>query len=266
MDTEAVDIRVFPTENVFQSLVHDFDVGISAKADVELRIKLIQEEAQEYLDAVEAKNAVEVIDALCDLLYVVYGAADVMNLGVLDTRAAELIPPAETLNWALLNKELPDFNQAVNSAITYLRYVSNPFLQGESHNPIVNAKYALEDLAEGCWQAAAEGVAVDLRPFFREVHRTNMHKLTGPVREDGKQLKPVGWKPPRITAMYNRLLAGNPAFCKIVLPNQNGTPHPKHGIASVLPHPEGGHFCGECGGVFLETNLDAFMEKHRANG
>lgn len=250
--------------SAYQQMVRNFNFGINAKADIDLRIKLIQEEAQELLDAVEARNVVEVIDALCDLLYVTYGAADVLDLGLLDSRAAELIPPKPEISWAVLHKELPDFIQAVGSVVTYLRFLANPMMGGEvSKN---NAKLALEDLVEGCWQAASGGVGVDLRPFYREVHRTNMHKLTGPIREDGKQLKPEGWKPPRILAMYNRLVAGNPAYCKIVLPHQNGTPHPRHGIMSVLPHPEGGHFCMECGGVFVETNLDQFLEQHRANG
>lgn len=39
---------------------------------------------------------------------------------------------------------------------------------------------------------------VDLAPFWDEVHRTNMAKQGGPVREDGKRLKPPGWKPPDI--------------------------------------------------------------------
>ena len=39
---------------------------------------------------------------------------------------------------------------------------------------------------------------LDLEPFFNEVHRTNMAKAGGPVREDGKKLKPEGWEPPKI--------------------------------------------------------------------
>lgn len=39
---------------------------------------------------------------------------------------------------------------------------------------------------------------IDMRPIWNEVHRTNMEKKTGPMREDGKRLKPEGWKPPNI--------------------------------------------------------------------
>jgi predicted HAD superfamily Cof-like phosphohydrolase len=40
---------------------------------------------------------------------------------------------------------------------------------------------------------------VDLAPFWDEVHRTNMAKAGGPVREDGKRLKPEGWQPPDLS-------------------------------------------------------------------
>jgi len=39
---------------------------------------------------------------------------------------------------------------------------------------------------------------IDLRPIWDEVHTTNMAKKDGPVRLDGKRLKPPGWVPPDI--------------------------------------------------------------------
>jgi predicted HAD superfamily Cof-like phosphohydrolase len=39
---------------------------------------------------------------------------------------------------------------------------------------------------------------IDLAPFWDEVHRSNMAKAGGPVRDDGKRLKPAGWTPPDI--------------------------------------------------------------------
>ncbi|MBI4495077.1 MAG: hypothetical protein HY690_20065 [Chloroflexi bacterium] len=41
----------------------------------ELRVRLIEEEAREFAQAVEAEDLPGVVDALCDLLYVTYGAA-----------------------------------------------------------------------------------------------------------------------------------------------------------------------------------------------
>lgn len=45
------------------------------------------------------------------------------------------------------------------------------------------------------WAVAA---GIDLKPIFDRVHASNMAKLGGPVREDGKRLKPPGWQPPDV--------------------------------------------------------------------
>jgi predicted HAD superfamily Cof-like phosphohydrolase len=91
--------------------------------DAGLRAALIREEAAEAVAAIESGNLVEAIDGLCDLLYVVYGAA--VSFGV------------------------------------------------------------------------------DLEPFFDEVHRSNMTKLAGPRRADGKVLKGDAWQPPRIRELLS---------------------------------------------------------------
>ena len=39
---------------------------------------------------------------------------------------------------------------------------------------------------------------IDIRPFWDEVHRTNMLKGTGKLRGDGKIMSSPDWKPPRI--------------------------------------------------------------------
>jgi predicted HAD superfamily Cof-like phosphohydrolase len=91
----------------------------------ELRIRLIEEETEEFAEAVRAGDVPEMVDALCDLLYVTYGAA--VSLGV------------------------------------------------------------------------------DLEPFFEEVHRSNMAKVGGHRREDGKWVKPAHWQPPDIKGLLARL-------------------------------------------------------------
>lgn len=48
---------------------------------------------------------------------------------------------------------------------------------------------------------------IDLAPFWNEVHRTNMAKAGGPVRADGKRLKPPGWTPPDIAGVLRGLVA-----------------------------------------------------------
>ena len=51
--------------------------------------------------------------------------------------------------------------------------------------------------------AAEYGIDIDM--VFDVVHETNMAKKDGPVREDGKKLKPEGWQPPDIEkALWNQ--------------------------------------------------------------
>jgi predicted HAD superfamily Cof-like phosphohydrolase len=39
---------------------------------------------------------------------------------------------------------------------------------------------------------------IHIQPIWDEVHRTNMLKKGGPVRPDGKRLKPENWEHPRV--------------------------------------------------------------------
>lgn len=55
---------------------------------------------------------------------------------------------------------------------------------------------------------AATTFGISLAPFWDEVHRTNMAKQGGPVREDGKQLKPDGWEAPRIAELLEEYKKG----------------------------------------------------------
>lgn len=63
------------------------------------------------------------------------------------------------------------------------------------------------DLLVVTYGAAVE-FGVNLKPFFDEVHRTNMAKVGGPIREDGKRLKPLGWTPPDIAGILARIEGG----------------------------------------------------------
>merc|ERR1711959_312802 len=56
---------------------------------VDLRLKLIKEEVKELADAMAAKDMVETIDALGDILYVVYGAGGAFGINL--DRAFDLI-------------------------------------------------------------------------------------------------------------------------------------------------------------------------------
>jgi predicted HAD superfamily Cof-like phosphohydrolase len=45
---------------------------------------------------------------------------------------------------------------------------------------------------------AACACGIDIGPIWRIVQENNMTKANGPIRADGKRLKPEGWEPPKI--------------------------------------------------------------------
>lgn len=72
-----------------QQKVHDFMNAFGQQTPLRfspaefpgiLRSALITEEAEEFQAAVERQDWPEVIDAMCDLLYVVYGAANALGV------------------------------------------------------------------------------------------------------------------------------------------------------------------------------------------
>jgi len=60
----------------------------------------------------------------------------------------------------------------------------------EAADAIADAVYVL------LGTALSFGIPFD--EVWKEVHRSNMDKAGGPVRADGKRLKPEGWKPPDV--------------------------------------------------------------------
>lgn len=68
------------------------------------------------------------------------------------------------------------------------------------HDPVEMIDAMVDLLVVTYGAAVAAGIDIDL--FWEEVHRTNLAKVGGPVREDGKILKPAGWVPPDIKGIY----------------------------------------------------------------
>lgn len=62
---------------------------------------------------------------------------------------------------------------------------------------------ALVDLIYVTLGTAVE-YGIDLDPIFDAVHEANMKKVGGPVREDGKVLKPDDWKPADLAALVEQ--------------------------------------------------------------
>lgn len=87
----------------------------------------------------------------------------------------------------------------IDSALAELRYT---LIQEELHELSETEEHDIANIArELCdllYVVYGTGVAfgIWLEPIFNIIHEANMQKTTGPVRDDGKRMKPEGWKFP----------------------------------------------------------------------
>merc|ERR1712178_290114 len=120
------------------------DIFTKDPKTVNLRLKLIEEEVKELADAMKEKDMVETIDALGDILYVVYGAGGAFGLDL--DRAFDLIhksnmtklcktePEAKTtVEWYKKHQISPDgkyfvpFNESTGKILKSVNYSAVKF-------------------------------------------------------------------------------------------------------------------------------------------
>jgi len=91
----------------------------------------------------------------------------------------------------------PDNNSGIPLALRLI---------GEEHCELVEAVHRTDivetaDAIGDCivvLLGLARRLGIDMHPVMAEIQRSNMAKAGGPVRPDGKRLKPPGWTPPNI--------------------------------------------------------------------
>lgn len=72
--------------------------------------------------------------------------------------------------------------------------------QAVANQDLVKVADGLGDLLYVVYGAGL-AFGIDLEPVFAEIHRSNLTKLGGPVRDDGKLLKPDWYEPPQLGAV-----------------------------------------------------------------
>lgn len=98
----------------------------------------------------------------------------------------------------LIHEESVETLNAINTAM-------------EEDDPTVGQ---LAEIADGCIDTIVvclgtlDALGLPFAPLWREIHRTNMAKGSGPVREDGKRLKPEGWTPPDLVSIVRGAMEG----------------------------------------------------------
>lgn len=91
--------------------------------------------------------------------------------------------------------------------IELIREESRELQKAISNGDLIQAIDGMCDLIVVTLGSAVE-FGIDLDPFWDEIHKTNMAKKGGPVRSDGKRLKPEGWKPPELERIFNEQYPG----------------------------------------------------------
>lgn len=161
--------------------------------DRELRLALIAEEGAETAESLRGGSLPGAVDGIADTLYVVYGTA--VSYGI-DLPWAPRVAPASA-------PTLPEPRVAQRLAREWEGEIESTLaaLRGEDLGAI---ETALRTLIRHAHRLAARlGVPADLA--FAEVHRSNMTKRGGAIREDGKRLKPANYIPPDLHGMLVRL-------------------------------------------------------------
>jgi predicted HAD superfamily Cof-like phosphohydrolase len=94
-----------------------------------------------------------------------------------------------------------------------VNFVSNAVSEWAADEPFVaepNMAQVSQELADLCYVTLGAAViwGVPLGEVFEEVCDANDRKVGGPVREDGKRLKPPGWTPPDVAGVLHRIATG----------------------------------------------------------
>lgn len=166
-----------------------------------LRIRLMAEECAELTIALHENDKVEIADALCDSLYVVYGTAVSCGIRMSDHWFLKPEPNNEPQSagriW-LLFKKLAD-------AIWPL-----------TNDPGCSPDWAVQELSLQLNDLAAyltllgAFCGLPLRECFLEVHRSNLTKKLGGAG-DGRKYgsgggKATGYEPPRLREIIERIV------------------------------------------------------------
>lgn len=117
-------------------------------------------------------------------------------------------PGLENLNFLLYDKLVMEEAYEFDKAMETLRVALEDY---EELPPNLITKYWAEAIDAMCdiivvVHNCSNAMGIDLKPFFDEVHKTNLAKAGGPLNEYGKRLKPPNWEPPKIQEMLLELL------------------------------------------------------------
>lgn len=141
---------------------------------VEFRLSQIEEELEELKQAIDKKDYIECIDAICDLMYFVYGTFHVFGV---DFDAYQPKPKIRIFDCPINNVNMfRNEISAIHSQVTMLTQIlSLVTVCCEEKNFSETIKYLVK--LESVCHTFGTILGVDINDCFSEVHRSNMTKL-----------------------------------------------------------------------------------------
>lgn len=128
---------------------------------------------------------------------------------------------------AVLQLRINLIEEEIYELLTVLYTLRNRSVRGAepmSEEKKVQSMTELGDaISDSIYVIVGTGVAFGLpgEAIFDIVHRANMTKSGGPVREDGKREKPPGWQPPE-PAIHRLITDARVNYSPVVDPNISG--------------------------------------------
>ena len=115
-----------------------------------------------------------------------------------------VIPDDEArLRIALIEEE---YDETIGALVALLSPNLEGAVRGEVHARLAELADGVADLIY-VLVGTASSYGIDMTEIWREVQRSNIDKAGGPVRQDGKRLKPEGWEPPMVEAIIREQVA-----------------------------------------------------------
>jgi predicted HAD superfamily Cof-like phosphohydrolase len=146
---------------------------------VDFRYALIDEEVKEFEEACAKYDFLEAVDALCDTLYVIYGACHVFGLVELDKLNDVDMEDCDVLKPVSLDKQKEWFEEnatMVDSFVTMLKTFLQALKTACDDQNFENINQALITMTGGLYFIGAS-LGVNVVGAFSEVHRSNMTKV-----------------------------------------------------------------------------------------
>lgn len=141
----------------------------------QLRINLIEEEIKElHMLGFAKDDRKEILDAICDILYVTYGAQATLGVPVPDTDLDVIDNPVSLFPMHISNNYIRKLNDALSQFTRIIKTVG----AYECQKPLAYIVYECFDIASG--------LGFDLEGAFNEVHKSNMSKFSK-TREEAEE-------------------------------------------------------------------------------